>query len=157
MVSEVFLNALNKSSREDLVKTLGWLNDLTIATVLAVHGPDGCVVDGSDFYINIEIDSEQKQLFYTVKMNGCRRVYLSVNQIAEFFCEQLKLPIEEESELLPCPFCGGEDLYVGELDFQLAGVHCNDCNGNIREGVNNRSQAEALCVAKEKWNRRWHA
>ena len=57
-------------------------------------------------------------------------------------------------ELKPCPFCGGEDIYLKEVDLDFAfstyyHVRCLTCNCNL-DSIQNTSKSKAI----EAWNRR---
>lgn len=81
--------------------------------------------------------------------------------------KEMKIRIEEirrevtEVELLPCPFCGGEDLKVmtdNEMNMRYGGIRavvmCNTCRaqGAIAkiEGFESEAKREAIKL----WNRR---
>ena len=49
-------------------------------------------------------------------------------------------------ELLPCPFCGGNDLRQGQDDFGWYQVYCSSCGGCIEDSIPHKAIAA--------WNRR---
>lgn len=50
------------------------------------------------------------------------------------------------SELLPCPFCGGTDIYKGCNDYGWHEIYCNRCSGQTDDGIEEKAIAA--------WNRR---
>ena len=65
--------------------------------------------------------------------------------------------------LKPCPFCGGENLHIGEFDGPLEDgmtiyIRCLDCGATIEgEGVNEDEDTRrkwALNDAAARWNKR---
>lgn len=79
----------------------------------------------------------------------------------------MKIKIEEirreviEVELLPCPFCGGEDLEVktdsnmyGRVGIIRAAVMCNTCRAQGAIVEIEGFESEAKTGAIKQWNRR---
>ena len=63
------------------------------------------------------------------------------------------------TELKPCPFCGGNNLYFVKVDqhgYETVGIFCNACKQTITleenewEGDNGESRNKAI----QAWNRR---
>jgi len=61
-------------------------------------------------------------------------------------CQQ---PTGKKSELLPCPFCGSEDVVVGNICSSHYGI-CNDCEAEGPYSNEVRTESEAVI----KWNTR---
>lgn len=79
----------------------------------------------------------------------------------------MKIKIEEirrevtEVELLPCPFCGGEDLEVmtnNEMNKRYGGIRavvmCNTCRAQGAIAETKGFESEAKIGAINLWNRR---
>ena len=60
------------------------------------------------------------------------------------------------TDLLPCPFCGSENVYLSEDDYGFARwVSCDDCEttGPVL-AVQPGTKEAAVLLASRKWNRR---
>lgn len=63
---------------------------------------------------------------------------------------------DERAELLPCPFCGGIDLFVEREDFTAAFVFCNSCStrGPIECQESDNEETPGEANARRIWNTR---
>ncbi|MET0035407.1 MAG: Lar family restriction alleviation protein [Candidatus Thiodiazotropha lotti] len=58
--------------------------------------------------------------------------------------------MNDENELLSCPFCGGDGYSVNECDseYEYWGIVCEDCHARSHDEYDNERQA------REAWNMR---
>ena len=105
-----------------------------------------------EFYVGMDFDFELGLVFprniktCKSKVHLCDECFHALREIAERNAASTK-----KSDLMPCPFCGGE-ARVNVLDFGSDNettfcVQCTDC---LAEGSENYSKE----IAIETWNRR---
>ena len=69
------------------------------------------------------------------------------------YCVHGKVPERKAFvKLLPCPFCGSENLEVCNTHTPIFWVNCFDCEGQAHGEYFANSFPKALASALEKWN-----